>query len=618
MVREETLRAIISAKETLGQTMRKAASGVRDLGEETRETARDTVAAAKSMDTTETVANSYKRTLSSLSRTSTEAAFSQEMLEEQIQEAGSAAQILVAQMRAAAAATDKQGDEARETAMENIGLAASFKAVGAAVASTNVNFGPFNTSVRRLLIALPALIAVLGALAAALLGVATAGFTAAGALAALFAGGLIGAAENMAATSADIEDRAEALQEIFVQLGGAIDEATEPIQQLAQQEMVADVLGGLVTIIGDLASSAAELAPLFGRVGDRLDEVFWAEEARGIAEVERMIAELMPFLEDLVFTILTQLPDLIAWLTQQTKRSGDAIGDFTTSFIALVRELTEVGVTIVRFTGPAFSLLFDVLAGLLDIVSNIPDPLLAAATAFAVAAVASTLYAGGAFLAAGASAAWSAAMAPLLGALGTLASILGAPVIAVAALIAAVVAIISWLGLWDDILNVIIGAWNVFVSILEYVINTIAICVKWLDNFLGVSKTVGGIIAWLAKLWQDFVEWLEPAVEFLQRFLELMNLIGDEARRQGGVSLEAAKLEQPAAAAKGGPSRGGSADTMAGASPGVRERSRELRGGNQYSFDFSGASFGGNMSQRTIEQMVRDAVEKAESQSSDT
>lgn len=639
MVREETLRALISARETISESMRNAAEGTRDLGQAMAEAVVSSGAVANSLNLAETETNQYQRAVAGLGREMMTTATQQKFYSETIEDAGGDALVAAAKMQAYRSSVDEAGDQATQAAVQNFGLATSLSGVAAAAGAASVNIGPFNTNVKAAIIALPALVALVGAVTVGLAGLATAAIGAAGALALLFTGGLLGRAEEMERHSAGIESRMQALEEIFSSMAGALSQALEPVQNLSAQDAAFSVLQGIVTIIGDLANSAARLQGLFGRVAERLDSVFWAEEARGIAEMEQIIQELMPHLERLTFYILTNLPDFIAWMRQEANQIIPVLGNFTNSAINLGRELVEIGTTLLSLTLPALSILLDAGALILDVFTKIPDALYAAAIAFGVVAGALFLYSGSATIAAIATALLDLALSPIIATVTAVASAVSATTLAIAGLAAVLVGAITYFNLWDDIIGGLVVLWNMLVESIEFVVNAfiwlshvlsdtlgpllmlmggVGILMLLIGNWDKVMQALGRTIEWLGNMWEGFVE---TVMRWIGPILEAIGLVHDTVDEAGGIELNAAKLDRPG----GDPSGEGPSQEQArrradqGAGAGVRRRSQQVREQRQQNnFDFSGASFGEDTSEAQVERAVERALERNQSQSSDT
>lgn len=633
-MREETLRAIISARETLSKDMRNAAEGTRELRQAMAESALSSSEFVGAMAVTEEQTESLEQTLETLQRDAETTAASQHLLAEGIDAAGDAALESAVLMDLYEGRVEEAGEEARETTMENMGLAASMQAVAAAAGEASVNIGPFNTNVRRAVVALPALIALVGSLATVLTGLSVAALAAGGALIALFAGGMVGAAEDLESASADIESRMEALEQIFTNVGSAIDQVTEPIQGLAMQQAALDALGGLVMIIGDLANSAERLMPIFSEVHAALAPTFWAEEAKGVAELEKMIIDLMPLLERMAFYIFTELPDLIAWLREETERVGPAMGDFATSLIPVVRELSEFGGTIFNLTLPALSLLLDGVTIFLDLINAVPEPVAAAIVAFGALSAAlvmanTTITLSTISVSTLTGAIWGLATAIWGGLFGPIT----ASIAIIAGLTAAVVGIITYFEWWDDIIDGLVWAWNGLIEVIEFGINIIVASANKIDEWVGtwlMAFPVIGHMIWLIANFGEIMEWvgnvIDEAREKWEAFVRavrkwagpLADAIGgmaNEVDQAGGVSLESAKLEQgggPGASRAEAERRADSDGSQA-----ASERAQDFRGQKEeYNFDFSGSSFG-DQSQRDIEKAVEEALKRHRRKTSD-
>lgn len=635
-MREETLRAIISARETLSKDMRNAAEGTRELRQAMRESGMESSEFIGALAVTEEQTESLENALEALSKDAAQTAVTQHAMAEGMEDAGQQALESAMLMELYESRVEETGEEAREATVENFGLASSLSAVATAAGQASVNIGPFNTNVRRAAMALPALIALVGSFTTVLFGMSVAALAAGGALAALFAGGLMGRANALAESSADIEGRMEALGEILSQVGSALDQVTQPIQDLATQQAAMDVLGGIVAILGDLAHSAARLAPLFGEVSDRLSATFWAEEAAGIAEIENMITELMPLLERLTFYILTNLPDLFRWLTDETRRVGPAMGDFFTSLVPVARELSHIGGTIFNLTLPALSILMDMIDGLLGLLAAAPETLVAASAAFAIATAAMVTYTGGTVAASIATWSLAGALNVVIGALATLLAPITWTIAGVAALIGAVVGVISYFGWWDDIIQGLVASWNALVESFEFGLNILSILSEKIVGVFGPLTLLMGPIGWLMYLmenWGKIMQTLDLIIESVKETWEefvdvvmkyidpLMKALGDATDKvdeMGGVSIEGAKLDT------GGTSPGAGQEEArrradSGSSQSTRQTADQIRDNrSEYNFDFSGANIGGSTSQRDIELAVEKALKDHDERNSDT
>lgn len=563
---------------------------------------------------------------------------SMEAVEGQLEDVAGDALKGAAAMRAYREQVDEVGDESAEAAAQTATLGTALRSAAVAAGEASVNVGPFNTSVRRAVVALPAMIGLVGSLGAALWGVTIAAGAAAGALGLLFAGGLVGLTETMVENSADLETRMAALEELMVQFGGAVDQATEPLQDMANQEMAMDTLLGLATLIGDVSNSVAHLESVFAQAGAVLGNTFWLEEARGIAELETMVRQLMPILQDMTFYVLTKLPDLLAWLRTETLKVAPAFGDFAVSLVPVLANLIQFSGTILRLTLPALSLLINAITPVLAALAAMPDALVAASIAFVAATVVLSAY-DVAAIAANIST-WSlvAAIDALIASIATLLAPITVTVVAIAALIAAVVGAITYFGLWGDILNVLIGTWNALVELVELSVNAFIGLSKWLENLLGPLLLLVpgfGMVMWVVANFNEIVTTAQRVIEKTQQAWEnfvksvmkyvgpVLDAIGRAEKKvdeSGGVELDSAKLDTPAATSKGGPSRdedGGGAGGP-GSGPGAEARSQQLQGNREeYNFDFSNSNIGGDLSERDIERVVEKALNKKKEKNSD-
>lgn len=622
VVREETLRALITAKETISNSMRDAAESTRDLRTAMAQAMSSSAAFAGAADLSEEEATAFARALGGLNREAFQGAAAQHMMAEGMDEAGDEAAQAAATIAFYKSQVDEAGDEAAEAAVQNTIFGRSLTGVASAAGEASVNLGPFNTSVKRAVVALPALIALVGSAAAVLGGLAMAATAAAGALALMFAGGILGRAEQLAATSSDLENRTEAVARIMKAWAEAMAEAIEPVQTLAEQQTAIQVLEGFVTLIGDLARSAKRLAPVFAAVGASLGPIFWANEAQGIAQLEASIVSLMPILENLAFYILENLPDLIAFLTEQVRIAGPAFGDFATSLIGVTAGLIEVGSTIFRLVLPALSFMLGFVSYALDLFNAIPDAAIAASLAFIGVAAALVVYGSVAGVATAITSTLLGALWSLIGTIAALLAPVTATVAAIAAIAAAVVLAISYFGWWDDILRALKTTWNVLVEATEMYLNILISFWSWVGRVTGAFQFLDWVIQkvvesfkWIAKQYNKHVK---PLVDDFVSGLEKAN---EEAEKSGQIDLSGAKADT--SPGPGGTGTGGGKQNTGGAAgpggPSVGQRASGIQGNRGgTTIDMRGASFGEGTSRADVRKAVEEALRRRESRASDT
>ncbi len=638
MAREESLRALIAANvRDFVRGMRSAGRRVREVGEESEETAAKQAEMASSMVGAQASAGLFENRM--------------EELKEEVQQTTGALGSLAAADAGVAASfvqasstakvleerIDEVGDEAKETTAEVTGLRTALASMATVIGRASVNIGPFNTKVRYAVLALPLLIALVGAATTAFAGLAVAVVAATGALAALFAGGILVQLDQMERHMASIENRMDAMSELASMFADSLEEVTEPLQTIASQEAALNILSGMLQIAGDLANSAAYLQSQFGAVGERLDEIFWAEEAQGIAELEKLIIELLPYLERLTRSLLRGIPDLLRWLRTETDKLLPSMGSFINTIIVTAKELTELGGVLMRIVLPPLSLLLFMINPLLDALSEVPPSLYAAATAFTLTSVALYTYSGGISLAAAGTWAFNAALAVTEALLAPFTAGLSGATLAIAALAGVTAGAITYFDAWNDTINMAIGVWNFAIETLEFLINSFIILSNaiWdlqgplvmMIPFFGLIVTAIANwekIMWALKkaidavrnIWNLFVQDVLKYIEPIQRFFETLN---EAMEAEGGVDLSSARIEPrsgPSTRQRGGRDAARSrAETGSGGQ--VAERAQEFRQqGEGHYFDFRHSNIGSS-SERDIERAVTKALKYKKSRSSD-
>jgi phage-related protein len=519
-------------------------------------------------------------------------------------------------MRTAKGAVDEMGDEALQAALETKALDSAMDDAATSSLGLAASMGPLRGSIGTMGPLVTGVVPPLFGLAGALGGVATAAGTAAGGIAAIAFGGLQRKAENMAAASSQFEDSSEAMQAIFEDFGSQLKEATEPLQTAANTEFAMSGLEGLIELVGIASRGFAQMSGTLREVGSMFGGEILASAPAVFDELDATLTALMPSLEALA-SVLGDVPLLIAFLRESTVRVQSEMIGLGGAVVDAAAGLTTLGVAILDVVLPVLNPLLSLIGWTATLIGSLPEPVLAAAGAFAVYTAVVAVYGG----VAGAAAAATGVLAT---AVGVITAPISATAVAIGALIAAVVGVISYFGLWDDIIGVIMGAWNALVSYIEFSIETMVLVGTVIGQLIGTMwdlvltvTGLGTILDWLGSMWDWIVGVINDAIDMIMGWIDsaiaaiqsLMDWAMSVVNAIPGVSVDFGDIQETI-----------NLDALKGGDPGEQEDSpdkvdqseKKKEATNHY--DFSGADFGG-ASQSQVEQTVAEAVRKANSES---
>lgn len=454
---------------------------------------------------------------------------------------------------------EQVGDEAVDATAAINALTGS---VGAfSLTNISANLGPFSGSLRTILITAVALLPILLSVGAALGGIAAAAGAAAAGIAALFGAGLLSRAEGIAKYSKDIEGTAEALQQIFSNLGDAIARAAEPLQQLNVENFAFGALEGFVEWVSIAAESLAYMGDMLMDMANSIGGAFLDESPEFFAELENMLRVLGPIIEDILIGLIRDVPDLLAFMTEETAQMLPILGQFGDALIKLLAPLSEIGTAMMSILLPALSLLMTALGGfasalastvvpavelfgsVLNTVINHLRPIISFVSTLAgiLVTIGSALW-----LVSNSGLAFAAVMG-VLSSVGTslaafLASGLTGSLYAVAAAswaaigpwgiaIGLIVALITHFGLLDDVIGGVVSIWNALVELVEFVINLFMSLISWISDVFGAFLLLMGPIGWVIYLLGnlgDIISFVGDLWEGLvSGFQEGASIIGD-------------------------------------------------------------------------------------------
>lgn len=475
----ETLRAHLKADSNLRSTLLASAAAADEVAAKLKTISRTAEVASSSLSSLEGEGSAVSRTFT---RAATTAAAVRSQIESVGDEAAStAAKVLTAdgrvdalgeegtaagvKMRFLASGIDSVGDNAVSTAAQTAALDSAIDNTADASTSLSAGLGPLRGRLSTLGPAAAGLVPILGGLASSLGGVAVASGATAGALGGIFAGGLLGKAERLAAANADLANRGEALEQIFGDFKDRLVGALEPLQSIANARLVTDAFEGIVDLAGQFATSIAGIAPLVRDLGRSLGGTALATAPEIFGELSATVETLGPAIEDIFSSGIRAIPTTLAFFRSEAQQLLPELRSLGGSLISTTAAVADFGSNLLGLVLPALTPIIDLIGGVADAAARLPQPLLLASAAAAVATVAVGTYGGVASAAA-------AATGVLAGAIG----VVTAPISALSVAIGAVVGVLALgaakLGLFSAALNATKAVFGAIVSGVEFAINT--------------------------------------------------------------------------------------------------------------------------------------------------
>ena len=302
--------------------------------------------------------------------------------EEQIEDLSSAQLADAAISQIHAESLDRVADELEEVGDDAQQAALSIAGLGGAFSSTSLNIGPFNFALRRAAVQIPQLVITTGALATSLLGLASAAVIAGGALAGIFAGGLIAKADRVAASSSDIEGRLEALQEIAGNVRDMFIRALEPLIDSQSVAIFEGTLTSLATAVNLLAQLADNLQDDLIAAGQEVSNAFGDNAVSILTEMEETVEAFLPLIVDLLVYFAEGLPNALQFFQQEGVSFTQSLGEFGKRIVSFFKTFTEVGIPLLEGAITALSGVLVAFELVADVISFIPDDVRSAAFAF--------------------------------------------------------------------------------------------------------------------------------------------------------------------------------------------------------------------------------------------
>jgi len=373
----ESLRSLpddaVAASQSVSQLRRR----IDELGDEDAQVSVQTSALEEAIQSISDDAVAASSTVSALQSRieqmgdeSTQSAVSASLLSNQIGSMGTESVSTAAMLTLLANRIDEVGDESMQASAQVGGLSSAFAGL-----ETGATFAGVRLSLSALVTVMIGAIAVIGSLTAALSGLAIAALGAGGALAAIFGGGLLFAAEQMAARSSEVEGTMEGLQEIASRLNDALSEAIEPLKQPEFANAAISALESLVNLVNALAESIAAISDPLLRAAGAIADAFREQSTRILAELEQTIVALLPLIKGLASWLAQSLPGALAFFREQAQILLPVLGDFGSSLLSLVAQMSALASTVLSVVLPVLTPVLDTLSFALSLFNRLPRPL---------------------------------------------------------------------------------------------------------------------------------------------------------------------------------------------------------------------------------------------------
>jgi len=309
-----------------------------------------------------------------------------------------------ASTRTAASGIDEVGDEAAESATEMGVFASVASLMSLNMTALSLNVGMFNIALSNLATQIPILLASLGTLATALIGIGGAAVIAATGIAGIVAGGVLSEISRVEEEFSNIEDSAQALQAIMRSLADAFREAFAPLTELeGSGQAFFDLVNGMLTTVNAFAKGIAdsfrfsaqemqnfvevgrslgiisdemsdsEIDAQIMSLGEFMDELgrIWMENVDDIVRgVKVMSAFLLPVLADIIEFFIAGFDDMAVFVTQFTSELA-TVGPALVGILTFATELINLGSTILQGLMPVFVGLISVATGIANALNQV-------------------------------------------------------------------------------------------------------------------------------------------------------------------------------------------------------------------------------------------------------
>lgn len=287
----------------------------------------------------------------------------------------------VAPVLAAASALDQleeQADEADDAIdLDNI------ESLGLGLRSASLNIGALNVGLTQMATTIPAIVTLIGSLAVALGGLAAAALLAGGAIAAIFAGGVLYQAENLAATSEDIEGTMEGVSEVMSNVGDLFQRAFEPLQDIGAFGMFRNFVEGAAEALNMMLQAVANMRGEINQLNSAVGDAFWANFEGLVMEMQDTIIAFMPVLISLTEWLMENLPEALDFMQREGMRFMGTLAELSAVLVRFFVVLSEFGVTAFNAVMPVLTAMIGLFDRFINAINALPNSVIQAVASFA-------------------------------------------------------------------------------------------------------------------------------------------------------------------------------------------------------------------------------------------
>lgn len=238
----------------------------------------------------------------------------------------------------------------------------------------NINIGPLSFRLNRLAVQIPQLLILFGGLITSLAGVSAAAIGAAGAFATLFGAGLLAMGEQVKEQSSEVESSLQGIQEILSSFAqNQLREAIEPLMNPQTVNMTRRALAGVAAAVEIMSSALARIQGTLSGFQSNIGDIFFGNFNRVMEQANRLLVEMLPFLESITQYIMQGLPNAFRFLREQGERVLPTLGAFTETLINTLVSFSELGITLFNAVLPVFGVFLKMIQLVADAFNALPD-----------------------------------------------------------------------------------------------------------------------------------------------------------------------------------------------------------------------------------------------------
>jgi hypothetical protein len=396
------------------------------------------------------------------------------VLSEGLDEAAEESVALAQREAIAAQQTESLGDEMLQTAAQAGVLEEALEDVDGS--GLSAEFAGLRGNIARVATVAGAATPALLGLGAAVGGLATGGATLGAGVIGLTAAGIQSRAEQTAALSSELENAADAREQLLGNFKSQVADAFEPLQNAQTEQFAFANLEAVVSIAENAAGALGRLQDTIIDVGSAFRATLVDVSGDVFDELAIQGERLAPLLLQLRGAI-RDLPGLIRLLGDAAVRLGPGLFNAAGALGRITAAVTEFGMAALEILLPPLNAVLEVLAVAGDFFRSLPKPIKQGVGAFAAITAAVV--------------AFSAASSAAAVAVGVLTAPITGTALAVAALTGLVVALLSEFGLLDGVLNAIANPLDTIRDTINGIGEAVGDLIPDIDLLNGVLEELG-------------------------------------------------------------------------------------------------------------------------------